>query len=172
MGAGHIREAIEAASAYLTENPAEARATDSVATATVVDGLVVEVIGPDGVTLKTDMVSSVGGTGSAPSPGWLLRAAEASCVATLITMRAAVLGITLDALEVSVDSESDDRGLLGIADGVPAGPLSGRVAVRIEAAGVDPGTLDEMARWGVRHCPVCDALERPVPIAVEVSTSS
>ncbi len=59
---------------------------------------------------------------SAPSPGWLLRAAEASCVATLITMRAAMLGIDLDTLEVTVDSVSDDRGLLGVDDTVPAGP--------------------------------------------------
>jgi uncharacterized OsmC-like protein len=116
-------------------------------------------------------VPSVGGTGTAPSPGWLLRAAEASCVATLIAMRAAVLGISLDDLEVSVDSESDDRGLLGIDDSVPAGPLSGRVQVRLTAQGVDAATLDELAHWGVAHCPVCDALERPIPLSVEVATS-
>jgi uncharacterized OsmC-like protein len=117
------------------------------------------------------MVASVGGTGTAPSPGWLLRAAEASCVATLIAMRAATLRISLDTLEVAVDSESDDRGMLGMDDSVPAGPLTGRVQVRISAGGVDPSTLDEMARWGVDHCPVCNALERPVPITVEVVTS-
>lgn len=171
MGAEQIRDAIGTATAYLAEHPAEARATDSAATARMLDGLVAEVRGPGGHSLTTDMVPSVGGTASAPSPGWLLRAAEASCVATLITMRAAVLGITLDGLEVTVDSVSDDRGLLGIADDVPAGPLSGRVAIRIEAAGVDPATLDEVARWGVRHCPVCDAVERAVPIDVEVTTA-
>jgi uncharacterized OsmC-like protein len=171
MGVEEIRTAIEAATTYLTENPADARSTDSAATATVVDGLVVRVSGPDGAEVTTDMVPSVGGAGSAPSPGWLLRAAEASCVATLITMRAAVLGITLETLEVTVDSESDDRGLLGIADDVPAGPLRGRVAVRLRAEGVDPATLDELAHWGVHHCPVCDALERAVPIDVVVTTA-
>jgi uncharacterized OsmC-like protein len=171
MGADGIRQAIEAASDYLTQNPTEARSTDSVATASLVDGLVVRVIGPDGATLTTDMVPSVGGTASAPSPGWLLRAAEASCVVTLIAMRAAMLGTTLEALEVSVDSVSDDRGLLGIDESVPAGPLSGRVAIRLTAEGVDQTTLEEIARWGVSHCPVCEALERVVPIAVEVATS-
>jgi uncharacterized OsmC-like protein len=53
---------------------------------------------------------------------------------------------------------------------VPAGPLSGRVAVRLTAADADPATLEEMARWGVRHCPVCDALERAVPVTTEIST--
>lgn len=170
MGTDAIRQAIEAATDYLTEHPDEARSTDSVATASVVDGLVVQVTGPDGVTITTDMVPSVGGTATAPSPGWLLRAAEASCVTTLIAMRAAMLGIALDTLEVSVDSVSDDRGLLGIDDSVPAGPLTGRVSVRLHADGVEAATLEEIARWGVVHCPVCDALEREVPITIEVST--
>jgi len=171
MAADSIRNAIRAASEFLAEHPEQARSTDSAATATVLDGLVVRVVGPGGATLTTDMVPSVGGTATAPSPGWLLRAAEASCVATLITMRAAMMEITLDTLEVTVDSESDDRGLLGIDDDVPAGPLTGRVAVRLTAAGVDSATLEEMARWGVKHCPVCDALERVVPVTTEVLTA-
>jgi uncharacterized OsmC-like protein len=89
----------------------------------------------------------------------------------MIAMRAAMLGITLDTLEVTVDSVSDDRGLLGIDEDVPAGPLSGRVAVRLTAAGIDATRLEDIARWGVQHCPVCDALERSVPMMTEVSTA-
>ena len=171
MGADQIREAIEAATGYLREHPEKARSIDSVASASVVEGLVVRVVGPGGESVTTDMVRSVGGTGTAPSPGWLLRAAEASCVATLITMRAAMLGITLDTLEVTVDSQSDDRGILGIDDAVPAGPLTGRVRVRLVAGGVEARKLEEIAQWGVVHCPVCDALERPVPVAIEIVTA-
>ena len=171
MSTARIREAIESASGYLREHPDAARSTDSAATATVVDGLVVEVSGPKGERIVTDMVPSVGGTATAPSPGWLLRAAEASCVVTLIAMRAAMLGITLTTLEVTVDSESDDRGLLGLDDAVPAGPLHGRVAVRLTADGVDDATLESIARWGVTHCPVCDAIERAVPVGIEVATA-
>jgi len=171
MNADGIRSAIEAATSHYAANPADARATDSVAIATLVDGLVVDVEGPAGARLRTDMAAGVGGTETAPSPGWLLRAAEASCVATLVAMRAAMLGIRLDTLEVSADSESDDRGILGMDDAVPSGPLSGRVRVRLAAEGVDPTTLDDMARWGVEHCPVCDALGRPVPLTVEVATN-
>lgn len=82
-----------------------------------------------------------------------------------------MLGISLDTLEVIVDSESDDRGHLGIDDDVPAGPLTGRVSIRLTAADVDPATLDEIAHWGVKHCPVCDALERAVPVTTHVSTA-
>lgn len=170
MTAEDIRAAIRQATDYLSTHPDDARSTDSVAVATVVDGLVVRVSGPDGATAVTDMVRSVGGTASAPSPGWLLRAAEASCVATLIAMRAAVEGVELDALEVTVDSESDDRGILGIDERVPAGPLSTRVSVRLSGAGADPGRLREIADWGVRHCPVHDAVARAVPMDVEIVT--
>ena len=166
-----IRAALGAATEHYAAHPGEARATDSEARATLVNGLVVEVDGPGGERLTTDMVPSVGGTGTAPSPGWLLRAAEASCVATLIAMRAAVLGITLDTVEVAVDSESDDRGMLGMDDAVPSGPLSARVRVRLASDGADDATLRELAQWGVEHCPVCNALERAVPITVEVATN-
>ena len=128
MTADGIRAAIEAATGHYAAHPEQARSTDSEARASLVNGLVIEVEGPGGEHLTTDMVRSVGGTGTAPSPGWLLRAAEASCVTTLIAMRAAVLGITLETVEVTVDSESDDRGMLGMDDAVPSGPLSGRVA--------------------------------------------
>lgn len=163
-----IRDAIRAATEYLTANPHDARSTDSAATATVVDGLVMNVTGPNGESMTTDMVPSVGGRASAPSPGWLMRAAQASCVSTLIVMRAAMLGVTLDQLEVTVDSESDDRGLLGIDDSVPAGPLSGRIHVRIGAQATDAAALEEITRWGVKHCPVYDAVERQVPITTEI----
>lgn len=171
MSEERIRTAIGSAVEYLTDHPDDARSTDSAAVATVVDGLNVRVSASDGSTITTDMVPSVGGTASAPSPGWLLRAAEASCVATLIAMRAAQLGINLDLLEVTVDSESDDRGILGIDESVPAGPLSTRVAIRLTADGVGDATLEEIARWGVKHCPVCDALERAVPVTTEIATA-
>jgi hypothetical protein len=54
---------------------------------------------------------------------------------------------------------------------VPAGPLHGRVAVRLTADGVDDATLESIARWGVTHCPVCDAIERAVPVGIEVATA-
>ncbi|MGH2417267.1 MAG: OsmC family protein [Candidatus Limnocylindria bacterium] len=163
-----IRTAIEGASAYLSEHPDEARYTDSVAVARVVGGLQVRVTGPAGEELVTDMPGAVGGGGSAPSPGWYLRAATAACVASLAVMRAAQLGIAGFGCEVEVDSESDDRGILGLADEVPAGPLSTRIALRLTAADADRGRLREVGEWAVAHCPVSDAVRRAVPTTVEV----
>jgi uncharacterized OsmC-like protein len=176
MSQKEIHDKLEAATAYLTKNPADARYIDSPATATITDanGLRVEVSGPDGARLTTDMPTSVGGGNGAPSPGWFLRAAEASCVATLIAMRAAQEGVAFENVEVTVDSESDDRGILGI-DGdedVPAGPLRTRVRVRVHEVRVDDEDDDvweTIVTWAVDHCPVTDAVRRAVPMTVEIA---
>lgn len=114
------------------------------------------------------MVSAVGGGGTAPSPGWFARAALASCDATVVALRAAQLGVELSALVVTVDSQSDDRGLLGIDDSIPAGPLSVRVHVRLGADGVEAERLREIVEWAKAHAPVGDAIRRAVPSKVEV----
>jgi uncharacterized OsmC-like protein len=162
-----IRDALAQATAYLTTHPNEARYTDSAATAVLESGLAVTVQGPNGTSVATDMPKSVGGGNAAPSPGWLLRAAQASCLATLIAMRAAQQGIELGRIEVVVDSESDDRGILGLDDSVPAGPLSSRARVRIVRTDLPPGQLNAIIRWAEVHCPVQDAVRRAIPCTVE-----
>lgn len=164
-----IRAAMEAAAAYLGDHPDEARYTDSVATARVEGGLNVVVEGPDGERLVTDMPSAVGGAGSAPSPGWFLRASVAACVTSLATMRAARLGLSGFVCEVEVDSESDDRGILGLDPSVPGGPLSMRIGLRMAADGQGLDRLEEIAVWAVDHCPASDAVRRGVPVHIEVS---
>src|SRR3954454_15501033 len=101
-----IRRAIEKASGYLAENPDAATATDAAATAVREEGLRFRVEGPKGA-LTTDMANSVGGGATAPTPAWLMRAALASCDATLVAMEAARNGVELTDLTVTVDSESD-----------------------------------------------------------------
>lgn len=164
-----IKDAVERASAYLTEHPDEARYRDSVATARITSGLVATVTGPGGEQLTTDMPAGIGGTASAPSPGWFLRAAVASCVASLIAIRAAATGATIREIEVTVDSESDDRGILGLDDSIPAGALSAKIAVRLTGTDLDGGERRKLVAWAVAHCPVSDSVGRAVPLEVEVA---
>lgn len=165
-----IGDAVAQAGAYLTEHPDEARYRDGRAVARLTSGLVTEVSGPGEERLRTDMPRGIGGTASAPSPGWYLRAAAASCVAALIGIRAAALGIELSAgVEVTVDSESDDRGILGLDDGIPAGALSMKIVVSIPPAGIERAALEALARWAVDHCPVTDTVRRAVPLEVEIA---
>ncbi len=165
-----IGDAVRGAREYVRTHPGEARYTDSAATARLEVGLLVRVEGPGEAAVTSDMPPSVGGTGKAPSPAWFLRAGHAACVATLIAMRAAEEAIVLTRLEVVVDSQSDDRGILGAAaDDVPAGPLSTSVRIALAADGVSDERLREIATWGLVHCPVDDAVRRAVPVKVEIS---
>ena len=84
-------------------------------------------------------------------------------------MRAAQLGLEGFGCEVDVDSESDDRGILGLDASVPGGPLSMRIRLRLRAAGVGLERLEEVAVWAVEHCPASDAVRRAVPVHIEVS---
>jgi len=161
-----IRTAIEGAGAYLTEHPDEARYTDSLATARVEEGLRIRVDGSNDESLVTDMPGAVGGGGAAPSPGWFLRAAVAACVTSLAVMRAAQLGIEGFTCEVEVDSESDDRGILGLDASVPGGPIRMRIGFRMTP--VESSRRQEIADWAVEHCPVSDAVRRAVPVTVEL----
>jgi uncharacterized OsmC-like protein len=163
-----IGDAIRNATEYLTANPEEARYTDSAAVATLDHGLKVKVSGPDGAEVITDMPAGVGGTDTAPSPAWLSRAGLAACDATLIAMRAAMLGVELIGIEVTIDSESNDFGILGIDESVPAGPSSVRTRVKVRAKDADASALRELVDWAIAHCPVCDAIKRAIPMTVEI----
>ena len=170
MSTKDIKSALQDAVTYLSAKPEEARSTDSLASAVLENGLICRVRGPHGEEVVTDMAKSVGGTASAGSPGWLFRAALASCVATTIAMRAAEEGVELRRLQVDVDSESDDRGILGMDASVPPGPLSAHIRIAVESDGVSPETLRRIAQEGKDRCPVCDALGRSVPTTVEIET--
>ena len=84
----------------------------------------------------------------------------------LMVMRAAELGKTVSGLSVTVGSDSDDRGILGVDEAIPSGPFS--MSIRISAHGIADGELREIADWAVAHCPVTDAVARAVPIHLEV----
>jgi uncharacterized OsmC-like protein len=105
-----------------------------------------------------------------------MRAAHAACVATLVAMRAAEEGVRLTRLDVAVDSDSDDRGILGAFSGeeaeqVPPGPIRSRVRISLSADGASEEELHQIATWGWQHCPVDDAMRRAVPVTVEIDAS-
>ena len=166
-----VKGSIENAVKYLSEHPDEARYTDSRAVARLGDSLRAEVEGPNGERVVTDMPGAVGGRGEEPSPGWLYRAALASCVAATVAMEAAREEIELSSLEVEVDSESDDRGILGMDGSIPPGPLSTRIRIGARADGVDEDRLRAIVETGAARCPVCDATKRAVAVEVDVRAS-
>ena len=167
MDHANIRSAIENTTRALTEHPEKARAKSAPLTARWVDGLRFEVTGGGGERVFTDMPAMMGGEGSAPNPGWLMRAALAACTATVIAMRASRRGIALTTLEVIAESATDQRRLLGIDDSA-ASMTALRLKARLGAEGVSDEQLRELAAWGDAHSPVACALRMPPAIETEV----
>jgi uncharacterized OsmC-like protein len=165
-----IRAAIETASEKLSEHPEMAVGTDAAAVAIREDGLRFRVDGPQGAVVS-DMSKSVGGGASAPTPGWLLRASLAACDATLVAMEAAREGIDLTELTVSVESDSDFRGVLGVDDSVNPGPLAIRTRFELAARDATEEQLREIVRRAEQHSPVRDAVVREVSMSTEIVTA-
>jgi uncharacterized OsmC-like protein len=163
-----IRESIINVRSALEAKADAGPAPDRPATAVIEDGLRCRAEGGDGWAVVTDMPAPVGGGSTAPTPGWLIRAALASCAATTIAMRAAELEIHLTRLEVRAESETDMRGLLGAGNGVDPGPVCARLRVDLAAEGADEQQLEELVRWADSHSPVGDCLRRAVAVALEI----
>jgi uncharacterized OsmC-like protein len=171
-----IAKSMVRARAAFARRPQAGTHPDDAATARWKHGVRVVTRQPNGSELTTDMPTALGGTGDQMSPGWLLRAALASCLATRIAMSAAEEGMTLASLEVSAASTSDARGLLGMASAtgqrVRAAPGRIQVDVRIGAAGVPPARLRALVEESSACSPVSDALGGGVPLALHVEVAS
>jgi uncharacterized OsmC-like protein len=162
------RDALERARRLFLERPSAAKKANATATAVWQEGLQFVTTGPAGEQALTDMPQPMGGNAAGSNPGWLLRAAMASCTGTALAMQAATRGIELKSLEVSVESESDARGLVGIA-GVPASLSSLRMKIKLAADNVPESQLRELAEWAATESPVSRTLRDGAPVAVDIS---
>jgi uncharacterized OsmC-like protein len=174
MASSDIAAAMARVNAVLRKRPLAGIVDDAPATSTWQGGLRVVSQYAGGAQAVTDMPAELGGSGDLPSPGWLLRAALASCAATRIAMAAAEAGIELHTLQVSAHSRSDARGLLGIpdADGqaLDAGPGEMAMQVQIGAVDVEPERLRALVDGAIALAPVSQALARPVAVALQIET--
>ncbi len=168
MSIEKVRNSIEGRIRYLKANPDKSRIRTAAAVAVLERGLKVRATGPRDEVIISDMPPAEGGEGSAPTPGWFLRAAMATCHATAIAMKAALEGIELSTLEVSVDSEFDETGIFGIDESIKVGPLNMRTRVRIHADGVAKEKLNEIVKWAEAHSWVVDAIRRAIPSKLEI----
>jgi len=148
-----VRQAVEKTAKLFELEPNKARVSTPPVTASLTTGLAFRIKGTRG-EVQTDMPPPMGGQASAETPGWHMRAGLASCIATMIATRAAQLGISLSLLEVTVFSEVDYRGVLGLDDSIAPTMSNLRSQVKIAAAGASPTALIEIVRWGEEHSPV------------------
>lgn len=114
-----------------------------------------------------DEPRSLGGTDTAQSPVELFLTSIATCQAATYRLWAAELGVALERVTVDVEGDIDLRGYLGLDDDVPAGYGALRITVHLE--GPDgPERYRLLQEEAERHCPLLDALVRPLPVAREI----
>lgn len=174
--AATIADALRRVQAVFARRPEAAIHTDEPATARWEQGLRVLCGHANGAHIATDMPREIGGHGDEVTPGWLMRAALASCLATRIAMEAAAREIILTRLEVIASSESDARGLFAMLDDagerILPTPRDVRLHVRIAASNAVAEALEAVVDDSYRCSPVSAAVERAVPIKLCVEVDS
>ena len=170
MTTEEIAAAMQRTESVLRRRPEAGVHDDTPASARWDGGLKIVTTHANGFQLETDMPEELGGRGQDVTPGWLIRAALASCAATRIAMAAATEGIALSALELTASSRSDARGIFGMTDrdGSPisAGPREVHLHVRICAPGVSKERLKRLVENSHRCSPVSCAMQEAIPVAL------
>jgi len=162
-----IRQALKGLEEYFQSDRYRGPRPDAPARAVMQDGLRCRVEGPDGTSVCTDMSAAFGGRGEFGSPGWLARAALASCDATGLALRAIREGIELDSIEVSVEASSDGRGIF-LDQGISPGSRDMKLIFRVGARDVPREKIQQLVDWVITHSPVGTDVEQAVAVEVEL----
>jgi uncharacterized OsmC-like protein len=172
----HISKAMERVRSVFARRPDVAIHSDEPATARWQDGLGVVSFHANGTRIPTDMPVELGGSGNQVTPGWLFRAALASCLATRIAMEAAGTGIILSRLEVLAKSTSDVRGLLGMTDQsgkkISPAPSELQIEVKVGAHDATKDRVEAMILESINCSPVSAAIAGAVSVALHVDIES
>lgn len=139
----HARDAQLRAISIYRERPDFARDIKG-GVALVGDGLTcVYAQGEERVTI--DMPTAIGGSDEGPTPGFFGRAALCGCLAIGIKMTAARAGLHVDSVQVEIEQDWDNRGVLGIENASSVAHDT-RIAIRISSPEVEAVLNDMVAR--------------------------
>ena len=148
----HIKTHLQRITATLTQEPERGLGT-AVSTTKITSGMACETREGEW-TIRTDMPKGAGGSGSAPTPGVLGRAALGSCLAVGYVMWAAKLDVPIESIEVEIATDYDDGGLFGTSDASP-GYSEVRHTVRIQSDAPQEAIL-KVIEAGDKHSPLLD----------------
>jgi len=107
-------------------------------------------------TIETDMPKIAGGGDTGPTPGVLLRAALASCLAMGYKIRACRVGVQLTSVTVTVSSDSALVGSLDLESDCRPGYSEARYHVVIESSATE-SEIDRVITEADQLSPILDA---------------
>lgn len=159
-----IRDAFDRMQHVFGKRPAAAQAT-ATARARIIDGLHCESREGD-YLLSLDLPSDAGGTGAGATPGVHGRAALASCLAMSYSIELARAGIEARSIEVELQVDYDNRGLLGMDD-IRPGYLAVRHTLYLDADAPREAVQAAIDR-AQRNSPYLDVFSQPQPVSGQV----
>jgi len=109
--------------------------------------------------LLIDIPESIGGNGEGPSPSMILRSAISSCVAIGVKQWAARHEVPVERVDVTLETDVDARGQLGVCDDIAAGFLGMRLVISVVSA-ADANAIDDVVRKSLKYSPLMDVLGR------------
>jgi len=105
------------------------------------------------------------GTNKAPNAVEAVLHALASCLAVGFAYNAAAQGITLEALDLTLEGDLDLHGFLGISDQVRPGYQNIKVSYRVKS-NAPRQKIEELCEYVQKTSPVLDIIRNPVQVTV------
>lgn len=115
--------------------------------------------------LKGDEGFELGGKDTAPGAVEEMMYAVGTCIAAAANANAALMGVKLTMLKVTLESDIDMHGLMALDPKVRPGVLEFRTKIQI-AGNADEETLKKIAMAGYKFSPVSDTVRNGVSKAV------
>jgi uncharacterized OsmC-like protein len=126
----------------------------------------------EGTYLSTfDVGKGMGGSGEGPSPSVVLRSAITSCVAIGIKLWAAQSGLSLREIRVTLETDVDARGQLGVARDVPPGFTQIRLAITIVSY-ERREAIENIITHALKMSPLMDVMQNPQSIDLDLSIAA
>lgn len=116
---------------------------------------------------KVDIGTTEGGNNEGPGPGILQRGALGSCLIIGYVQQAAVMGIPIHHIDVTVEADKDVRGRLGIDDR-PSGSKELRYNVTIESSATEDDIM-KVLDAADRYSPLLDDFKRAITVKRNVN---
>lgn len=115
---------------------------------------------------NVDIGKPEGGNEAGPGPGILQRGAFGSCLIIGYVQQAAIMGIPVGNIDITVEADKDVRGRLGIDNRSP-GSKELRYQVTIESPANDEEIM-KVIETADRYSPLLDDFKRAIPVKREV----
>lgn len=118
------------------------------------------------VTIEADFPPFLGGAGRAPTPLGYCFYGAMCCYGSTFATQAAMAGVELKALKISLNLSVDFRGSLGMGEFPPLGHFDFQVEVKTDA---DESAVQKVKQLADERCPAIWAMQNPVSFATAVT---